>query len=435
MTAAERQLCEEGARALRHPNGKLLLILHISRLPAPKAHHVRVARLLLQETALRYHGQVFVMRNNDLVLLCREAEPAQSCAPHAPEGLPHTFDRLFGADAPDDGRLTSLWALESEPEALQRYLAGRADAGSDLAAASFARSQPVGLAALQEVLAKAPLAGLLVQQTGLALSSDRHLSFAARLTPMFQAVSVDLARLNVAPLLAEALGDPLLFRHFAERLDVQLLRFLEEDLVSEGPLFRSATLHGLPIMLDLGLRAIVSPAFATVSRSAAAAGVRLWAAVSLLQAGAELDLFEHARGVLRLTGCCLVLNRLDIAQIGLIRPACLQADLIVLNWVPGLPLAMDDWDGLKDWSGARARVVLAEVNSETALAWGQSVGIGLFQGMLLDQIQAATRMQRCHSATACSVRQCTTRAASLAMPGRAGCANPALLSGDSGAAS
>jgi hypothetical protein len=429
---AERQLREEGERALRNPHGKLLLVLHISRLPAPKSHHVRVARVLLQDIAQRHGGQVFGMRNNDLVLLCNEAGSAQSSSPYAPEGLPQTLDRLFGAELPVAGGLTSLWALEFEPNALQTALANRDDTGRDMIQGGFARSQPVGLAALQEVVAKAPLAGLLMQQTGISLSSDRHLSVAARLNPVFQQVSFDLSRLNVGPLLAEAVGDPFLSHHFAELLDARLLRLLEEDLIADGPLLHSATHYRLPVMCELGSRSIVSPAFANFARLAAASGVLLWILVAFPVAGADLNLFAHARSVLKLANARLLLNRFEAAALSLVRPSCLQADMIVLEWQSSLPFAMPDRRRLNDWAGAHTRIVLAGVESEAALAWGQTVGIGLFQGVFLDQIQAATRMQGCHSATACTLGQCRTRAAALTMPGRAGCANPALLSSGPG---
>ena len=427
-TGAERQLREEGERALRNPHGKLLLALYISRLQAPRAHHVRVARVLLQDVAQRHGGQVFAMRNNDLVLLCNEAGPAQSSSPYAPEGLPHTLNRLFGLDVPESGPLTSLWALETEPQCLHRILENRTEAGCDVAPATFARSQPVSLAALLEVVSKAPLADLVAQQTGISLSSDRHQRIAARLAPAFQKLSFDLTKLNIAALLSEALGDPFLFQHFTEMMHVRLLHLLEEDLMSRGRLLRSILQNKLPIMVELGLRAIVSPAFAPFSRLAGAAGAQLWVAISLREAGAELDLLDHARGILELTGARLIINGFEKATLRLVRPDRLQADVIVLNWEPGLPVALADRSRLNDWSGACTGILLAGVDNEAALVWGQTVGIALFQGALIDQIQAATRMQACHSATACTVRQCRTRAAALTMPGRAGCANPALLS-------
>jgi hypothetical protein len=67
------------------------------------------------------------------------------------------------------------------------------------------------------------------------------------------------------------------------------------------------------------------------------------------------------------------------------------------------------------------------VDTDQALAWGQSLGITLFQGPFLDQVQAATRMAGCQTASPCTLRQCRIRAASPSGQGRTGCASPQLL--------
>jgi hypothetical protein len=59
-------------RWLRAPQDKVVLVLHLSRLaaPAPRSHHMRVARVLLQDCAQRANGHVLVLQNQDLVLFC-----------------------------------------------------------------------------------------------------------------------------------------------------------------------------------------------------------------------------------------------------------------------------------------------------------------------------------------------------------------------------
>ncbi len=424
LQGAERQLAEAAGRALRNPAGKLVVVLLLSRLAAPRGYHLRVARVLLQECAQRFAGQVFAMSNQDLVLLCADGRPEQAADPYAPTRLPEMLARLFAIDTPDGTDLTGLWRLEDDPACLDAYLAARVAACAP-APEIAPPGQPVSLAALQEIIAKAPLAGLLGQQTGMSLAADRSLTLARRLAPAFQAVGVRLERLCLDRLVSHAVTDPFLFRHFSSVLDARLTAVLREDLGTRVRLLRQPMAQGLPVLIELGLRAIVSPAFAALAKLAASSGLRLWIAVSLHEAAAELDLLEHARGLLKLTGCRLVINRVEPAALGLARLDVLRADLVVLTWSPALRHG-EHGTGLARLSDT-AELVLTGVDGEHALSWGQAHGIGLFAGPFLEQVQAALRMQRCHSASACTLTLCGGRAAALGLPGRAGCGNPALL--------
>ncbi len=423
LQGAERQLSEAVERAARHPAGKLALVLHLSRLPAPRDYHVRVARLLLQDCAQFHRGQVFAMRNRDLVLLCTQGPPDRRTDAHGPAELPASLARLFAVDVPDSRGLTSSWRLDGDTAPLHAYLDAR---GADAAQPSAAETggQPVSLAALQEIVAKAPLPGLMVQQTGLSLSAERSLNLAARLAAAFQAISIDLGGLNLDAMVQHAVGDPFLFRHFGAGLDLRLLAVLHDDLATRGKLLRQALSLDVPVLLELGLATIVSSAFAAFARLAAGSGLRLWIAVALPEAGASLALLDHARNLLRLGGCNLLL-RVDPAAFTIIRPAALQADMVVVPWSARLRQSASGLDDLR--AGLDARLVLTGVDGEAALAWGQAHGIDLFAGPYLDQVQAALRMQRCHSAGGCTLTQCTRRAAAFGPPGRSFCANPALL--------
>ena len=443
LTGAERLLWEASDRALRQPTERAVLVLHLSRLapPAPRPHHIRVARVLLQDSAARFDGQVFAMRNQDLVLLCTSGRtPLHNASgppvPEpllAPDMLPATLARLFAADVSDPAQLTSLWRLDRDASHLQSYLADRAGGPVQDAADEDLPDGALSLAALEGTLAKAPLADLLLQQTGMLLSPERGRNLADRLTPAFRALDLSLAALNLRQLVVPVAADPFLLRHLASGLDGRLIQLLAHDLATNGRLTRPSVASGLPIHIELGLEAILSPGFARLCHQAAAQGVRFGACVSVMQACADLDLMEHASRVLKLTGGDLVVHRVDPCALGMVVPASLQPDLLKLVWSPSL---------ISEAGRARpggilagidpARTVLQEVDSQFALAWAQANGIAMVQGPLLDQIQAATRMAGCHSADACSLRQCSTRGSAVGLPGRVGCGNPALLEAGAG---
>jgi hypothetical protein len=131
---AERRLSEAAERALRMPRGKFALALHLSRLkpPSPRAYHARIARALLQDTAQRCFGQVFALRNGDLVLLCTLPAETAPRDPLSPITLASSLRGLFGADAPDDDTLTSIWRLETDALSFGTYIRERnADPAND----------------------------------------------------------------------------------------------------------------------------------------------------------------------------------------------------------------------------------------------------------------------------------------------------------------
>jgi len=78
----ERHLLAAIERLARTPQAAgrewTAVVLHVSRLPppGPRPHHGRIARAVMQEAGQRTEGQVFSLRNGDVVLLARAGLPA-----------------------------------------------------------------------------------------------------------------------------------------------------------------------------------------------------------------------------------------------------------------------------------------------------------------------------------------------------------------------
>jgi EAL domain-containing protein (putative c-di-GMP-specific phosphodiesterase class I) len=224
--------------------------------------------------------------------------------------------------------------------------------------------------------------------------------------------------------------DPFLFRHFAVRLDCRMLEFVQADLEYCGRLTRPALRLNLPLNLNMTLESIASPAFARLMQAAQSHGLRIGVEVSLMEAASDPSLMDYARAILSRAGFLLLLDGLDHVALTMTHPAGLQPDFVKLIWSPRLNDAPAAMRATIDGAIARLgpeRIVLQRADSEAALAWGQSRGISRFQGYFLDAVQAAARIAVCHSAHACTLRQCTTRGGALNPTLRAGCGNPALL--------
>lgn len=130
-TLPEDALLDAAHRALQTPRSRVAVLLRLSALPPPGArrYHRRIAHAVLDETAQRHEGQVFLLRGGDAVLLCRDGgEPACGDPLAQPHALPRLFARLLEADLPDGTAtslpLTTVWRLEEQAEALLAYAEG-----------------------------------------------------------------------------------------------------------------------------------------------------------------------------------------------------------------------------------------------------------------------------------------------------------------------
>jgi EAL domain-containing protein (putative c-di-GMP-specific phosphodiesterase class I) len=431
---AERALIDTAERAMRAPRGKVALALHLCRLkpPAPRPHHTRIARALLQETAQRYAGQLFALRNGDLLLLCTlpPEENRLAGGQSSPLALPATLLRLFGVDAPEQDRLTTIWRLEEEADRFWAFLTTpQGESAAEPLAEDHATSA-AGIIALEELVATAFIPDLLSQQTAIHLHAGRDLPLTARLTPLFREITFSRAALARRPDMADALADPFLFRHFATRLDARILEHLHDDLAQGGRLTRATLRQNLPLHLNLTPESIVSTQFARLADAAQRSNARFGVEVSLMHATADPRLMGFASRLLDMAGFPLIIDGIDHVGLTMAHPAGLRPALVKLRWSPRLadpaPTAKAAIAAALGRVGAE-RVVLYGAETEDALLWGQAHGIRQFQGYFLDAVQAATRIAFCHSARACTLRQCTTRGGALSPTIRGGCGNPALL--------
>jgi EAL domain-containing protein (putative c-di-GMP-specific phosphodiesterase class I) len=430
---SEQLFADLTERCLRHPKDRRILVLHLSRLPPPgvRPHHLRVVRLLFQDAAQRSAGQFVVLPTLDAVMFCAPRD-ASDGAPDAIDQLVQTLPSLFAADMPDPARLVSVWRPDEDPDPFIEYATQFASQIGSPPAPDPSNERPIppaSLPLLEEIADITPLIDALAHQTGMLLGGDRKLPLNERLSPAFRHIAVSDAALQLRPA-ADAMRDPFLHQHVMARLHHRLLRLLEDDIRAEGRLTRFSKRSFMPIHIGLGLETVLSPTFAHVSRLAGNAGLRLGIEVGAMPAVVAIDLLDHARSLLNMAGCQLILGPFEAAALEVIQLDRLRPDLVKLRWQPSLAEGGPGFQQRLAAALARAgaaQIVLYGVDSETAISWGRTHGIRLYQGPFLDQAQAAARMGYCPGADSCTLRQCATRAGALGAGGRAGCTQPALL--------
>lgn len=448
--AVERLLLEAVTRAVRMPCGRLAVVLHLSRLrhPAPRPHHRRIARALLQDTAARHDGQVFALHNEDLVLLCRGFLPGQEMPVVALDGkanvfrasvaepmaLPEILGRLLRADTPPGCDLVSVWPLEFEAPMLLTYATDRAAQGHFvLATEDDVTVQPGMVNAIAALVGTAAISDLMQRQTAVLLPGRSDLGGPAP-RPLFQEVTFSIAALESRIATGgHASADPFLFRHLAGRMDQRMLDVLLAGLGQGGPL--DVTQAGSPMLhLNLTLPSLNSSTFARLIEAVIQTRATLGVEISLIEAVADPSGFAHARDTAERTGFTLILDGVSHVSMLIARPWILRPDLLKLDWSPRLAdLAAPEAAAIAEALAhiGADRVILHRAETEAAIRWGLAHGIRRFQGRHVDAMLGASRIVGCAHADHCALRQCIERAAASGFAGRVGCRNMALL--DAGA--
>ena len=436
--SAEHALCDAVRRAGRGGPGQMAVVLHLSRMipPAPRAHHKRIAKALLQDTALRHEGQVFTLADGDMVLLCRAgiSGPSLSQRPQVahPTALPDILGRLLRVDTPGDAEVVSIWPLASHALRLLNYAEDRLRKRVEVAALEddFTGQTSV-LDAVEGLVGSAVIGDMMQRQTAVHLVSGTQ-GGPPGLQPLFREVTFSIAAIEARTAAGPVDADPFLFRHLAAQLDQRMLAFMRSEIGRNGPLDASLTAADgrTGLHLNLTLPGILSPAFA--SFAAASSKARLGIEVSLIEAVADPEAFERARRCLAEAGMQLVVDGVSYLSLLICEPAALRPDLLKLEWSPRLVDLPQTEKVAVDAALARIRperVVLHRAETEASVQWGLSRGLRRFQGRYVDAMLGASRIVGCAHAGGCALRQCIERAGATGQAGRKGCLNPALLDG------
>lgn len=412
-----RHLLDAVERALRAPQGRTALVLHLSHMapPAPRAYHRRIARAVMDDAAQRHAGQVFALHNDDLLLLFRSDD--------AGAGVTATLARLFLIDVPDPASVITSWSLTQDAAAVLRYVQARLQDPLPDPGLTEPSGSVHAIDAIDQVIQHSCISDLMQRQTAVLLLPGSE----PRLRPLFREITFSVAVLEARIAASgQANADPFLFGHLASRLDGRMLDVLRQDLQVNGQLTAGARGSGPTLHLNLTLAGILSDRFARFAATCRAVGAQVGVEVSLVEACADPEAFIAARIRLRLAGLALVLDGVSHHALMLTMPMALEPDLVKLDWSPQLPEAGPGVERAVLALGG-ARVVLHRAETEAALRWGLTHGIRRFQGRHVDAMLAAGRIGACAHGGGCSLRQCIERASATGPGGRAGCSNPTLL--------
>jgi hypothetical protein len=404
-------------RALKgRESGWTVLGLHLSRLapPAPRPHHKRIARVVLDDAASRHRGQLFTLINGDMALLFPPGDNGV--------GLAAMLGTLFSSDAPDPGLILSRWVL---PESLKELFAFL-DALPTIAAAPGKAEQECGLAAvttLFNALEMRRIRDLLERQTGVLVT----IGGTERVLPLYREIRVALPALEArAAAMGHVTADPFLFRHLTAKFDGAMLSATVADLEHDRPMTAGARGGKTFLHVNMSIEAVLSPGFAELTETATRAEARVAVEIALLEAFADTDNFMRARSRIAEAGFSLVLDDVTHHALLVTKLGSFGCDWLKLDWSRQLLQAGDTVDAALHEIGP-GKIILQKADTEDAVRWGIARGIRRFQGRHTDAILAAGRLAVCPAAGACTLRKCIERERAVTPAGRTGCQNHALL--------
>ncbi len=415
VVTQESLLLAAAERVGRIRRGRTAIHLHLSKLrPYNREEaHLRVAGRMLDPLVQIYRGQVFFLSNADIVLLCKDARPAEL------DAMVLRLRGLFGKDPLTYGdagngrdQFCDWYELATEYDAFLA-LARRLDDGvrrrnRGRQAAALPPIRPRQLHDALEKVANFDVAAVVRRQSAIRLTEREGAEIA------YQEVFVAIAELQraLAPRL-NLLGNRWLFQHLSQTLDQRLLA-----MVMESPLQR------MPPMLsvNLNIATTYSPEFRQFVEAMAGRGVAVMVEVQIVDVFADLGSYCYARDTLQAMGHKVLLDGVTPLTLQFADIRRYGADLVKLFWSPDFL----DRDADLDLGQATARigmerVVLGRCDSEAAIRWGLGAGIQCFQGRYVDAMQAAMAMARCPQSKHCTLAQCMARHGVIAGPLRTAC--------------
>ena len=214
----------------------------------------------------------------------------------------------------------------------------------------------------------------------------------------------------------DLVSDKVLFNQLTEVLDVKML---------EGLL--KLSLHNYPaaISLNLNISTLTQPIFASylVNRPAP-----LIVELQLVDLFNNYETYQQMVRKMHDDGHQICLDGITPMDLECVDIMAMHPDYVKFIWSP-MWQEPRYTELLKSTIEAdtRVRFVLARCGEESAVQWGKSIGLHIFQGRFVDLLLAAMPKNSCTFGQECSVKQCMDSKSCLFGPLRKQCVNPQHL--------
>ena len=346
-------------------------------------HHMRIAAGAFDTMVKMLNAQMFIMSDKDMVIIYRSQMQGEM------EAAIVKLRYLFADDpllmSPEDSENFCNWySLDQEfdqvMEISQRYLQVeelRARAAREREARAARPAVPKGkpftpelLVRTEAALFQADLSNLLRRQPICAITGD------GLPVPIFHELFISISDLRetLMPSINMA-SSPWLFQQLTETLDRRVLALLNrhDDRTLEGE-----------ISINLNVATLLSQEFLTFDDNIKASKRgTIVLELQKVDLFADLSSFLFARDFAHERGYRICIDGLTLPMLPFVERERLGADLIKLAWEADFPMeAQNHMDAIRR-TGV-SRIILSRCDTETAVEFGKTLGISLYQGRHID---------------------------------------------------
>ena len=413
MTVMDREaaLLDFVERLRKFTAGRRAVHIRLSKLQPynRRSHHMRIAGSAFDPLVRDFDAAVYRLFNHDMVVICNGADVSDIDS--AVLRLRYLFaEDPFVKNDEEGGMEFCTWfdLVDDYPDLCdlaRRMVSARAQHDQDRKARSNADSKkppsldpyphnpietledtekkpldPSHLAAIHAAIAQADLSTIVRQQPICAMARDR------KPEPVFKEIFTSIAMLceTLMPDV-DVQANPWLFQDLTRHLDLRMISYLAQN----GDVTR-----GQPFSVNFNVATLLTPEFLDLDEQlnhGARGGIVI--ELQLFDVYADLGDFLFARDFLHERGYRFCLDATTHMSLPLIDRAALGFDLVKLLWQNDLADQFRGSRGQALRSAAEKvgieRLILAHCDSGQALEVGESLGITLYQGHLLDEMLAS----------------------------------------------
>jgi hypothetical protein len=393
----EDLLVDYAERLRKHLPGRRAVHIHLSRLKPHnrREHHIRIAASSFNALAQRHEGQIFTLKNCDLVVVLKNARPAEldevllrlrylfseDPLAHDNEGeSEHPFCTWYDLEREYESFRRLSLELRSASQAAKRATeAAEQAAAQDVGQPPTEPLDPTRLARLEVSLASADLAGMLRRQPVCAVGGPD------KPRPVFNEiyVSIDELRRRLMPEV-NLTSDRWLFQRLTGALDRRLLKALPQVEANVA----------LSTSVNLNVATVLSEEFLAFDRE-----LRLRTPKSMvielqpIDVFADLGSYMFARDFARERGYKICLDALTYLTFPIMHRDEFGLDLQKIYWSADIVADARETrrEALREAvrRAGPARVILCRCDDQDAVEFGRSIGVSLFQGRHIDRMMHA----------------------------------------------
>ena len=378
----------------RHRAGRRAIHLHLSLLLAHnrRDQHLRIAVSTFEDLVKQYDGQIFLLSNADIVFIAKGASAADidgavtrvrflfSEDPLAQQaGTADQFATWYNLESHYNDYYSIIKRIAAESERKKRAAKGPGAATEGVGGRKRHPLDPALLSKLEDFLARADMSNLMRRQAICAMTPG------AQPQAMFRELFISITDLQVQVIPdVDLFADPWLFQRLTQTLDRRILALMTRN--------DDSTLSSA-FSLNLNVSTILSPeflAFDKAFKSSSRGTVVI--EMQKIDIFADLGAFFFARDFLKERGYKVCLDGVNFMSFPFIDRAKLGVDMLKIVWSQDMtaeapPRGGPSMKELVEQTG-RARVILSRIDNDSAVRFGHSLGITLFQGRHLDQLIA-----------------------------------------------